>query len=247
MNRLPILTYHSLDDGGSPISIAPSLFRWQMEYLRANGWRTLTLDELMDGHQHGSWLECTFALTFDDGFENFAEHALPVLRGCGFSATVVVVADWVGRTNDWPSQPSWTPRLPLMDWDALRAMADAGMTIGAHTLSHPHLPRLIARDAEREIVESQRLIAERIGCAVETFAYPYGDTSPALEAVVAQRFRAGFGTRLACATPTSHTTAFERVDAYYLRDKRLWRAMGTGWLECYLQARRWIRNLKSEL
>src|SRR5205807_2425452 len=102
--RAPVLTYHSLDDSGSPISVAPALFRWQMGYLHQLGWRTLTLDELLAGHERGAWPERTFSLMFDDGFANLLERGLTVLAEYGFSATVFVVAGWVGRSNDWPGQ-----------------------------------------------------------------------------------------------------------------------------------------------
>ena len=114
VNRLPILTYHSLDDSSSPISVGPALFRRQMEWLRNGNWSTLGIDALLDGHERGQWPERACVLTFDDGFANFAEHALPVLREFGFIAHVFVLAGGVGGNNDWPGQPAWAPRLPLM-------------------------------------------------------------------------------------------------------------------------------------
>ncbi len=246
VNRLPILTYHSLDDSGSPISTSPARFRWQMEYLQANGWRTLTLDALLAGHARGEWPARTFALTFDDGFKNFAERALPVLSACGFSATVFVVSDWVGRINHWPSQPAWVPRLALMNWTELHTIADAGMAIGGHSLSHSRLTQLTVQAAGREIVKCKREIEERLGHAVQAFAYPFGQTSAALEAIVAKNFRAGFGSRLAFATAASRATTFERIDIYYLRDARFFRALGDGWLDWYLSVRRWMRSLRRQ-
>lgn len=242
IERLPILTYHALDDTGSVVSMSPALFRSQIEYLRANGWRALSLDELLAGHQGGQWQPRTFALTFDDGFVNFFEHALPVLRECEFTATVFVISDWVGRTNDWQSQLAWVPRHPLMDWSKLRTIADAGIEIGAHTISHPHLARLSATDAACEIVDCQRIIQDRVGHAAQAFAYPYGEMSRTAEAIVAQNYRAGFSTRLGFATGQSHVTAFERIDTYYLRQPLFFRALATGWLEWYLRARRWTRQ-----
>src|SRR5439155_21194204 len=111
---VPILTYHSIDDSGSPISIRPDAFRDQMASLRDGGWRALQPLELLQGHVRGGWPERTLAITFDDGFVNFAEHAAPVLATYGFPAILFVVAGHVGGHNDWPAQPRWVPPLPLL-------------------------------------------------------------------------------------------------------------------------------------
>lgn len=215
-----------------------------MEYLSAKGWRSLTLAQMLDGYARGTWPIRSFLLTFDDGFVNFAEYAFPVLTACGFSATVFVASDWVGRSNDWPGQPRWVPRLPLMDWSALSRIAAAGIEIGGHSLSHSHLDALPVAESEREVCECQRVIEKRIGYPVRAFAYPYGEGARDLERVVAQCYDAGFGTRLGFATPTSRRPAFERIDMFYLRDPRFFRALETGWLSSYLKVRRWLRFLR---
>lgn len=109
-------------------------------------------------------------------------------------------------------------RARLLDWNELRTFANAGIEIGGHSVSHPYLPRLDIQDATREIVESQREIQEQVGCAVKSFAYPYGAISREVEKIVAQYYKAGFGTRLGFAAASSRCAAFERIDAFYLRD-----------------------------
>ncbi len=245
-NRLPILTYHSLDDSSSPISIAPARFRSQMEYLRAMGWRTRRLNELLAGRARGEWDARTLVLTFDDGYQNFFEHALPILNECGFTATVFLVSDFVGRTNDWRGQPRWVPRLRLMDWANSKRIVEAGMEIGAHSCTHPHLTRLPLAEAEREIAESQQAIENQLGCAVVSFAYPYGESSLALETIVSENFRAGFGTHLGFANSHSRATCFERIDMYYLRDPRFFHALNSGWIDSYLRVRGWIRKARGQ-
>jgi peptidoglycan/xylan/chitin deacetylase (PgdA/CDA1 family) len=244
LSRFPILCYHSLDDSGSVISISPAQFRWQMEHLRANGWRALTLDEFLQGHTRGEWSPRTFLLTFDDGFENFLTHALPVLMACRFPATVFVVTDWIGKTNDWQGQWRSAVRGQLLDWNELRAIADSGIEIGGHSLSHPYLPRLVVKDAKREIIESKHVIEDRIGCAVQAFAYPYGKTSRAVEKIVAANFRAGFGTRLGFATTRSRAAVLERIDMFYLRQPLFFRALAEGWLPVYLRVRQLVRDVR---
>jgi peptidoglycan/xylan/chitin deacetylase (PgdA/CDA1 family) len=242
---LPVLTYHSLDESESPVSVSPALFRRQMEFLGRQGWRSLSLDQALAGWSLGQWEAGSFLLTFDDGFEDFATEALPVLAGCGFRAIVFVVAEWVGRSNDWPGQLAWVPRRRLMDWPALATILAAGMEVGAHTMNHPHLSSLAERDRPTEVALCRQVIENRLSCQVRAFAYPYGDVSLAMEQLVAAHYQAGFGTRLGLVTPASRPAVFERVDTYYLRQPRLFETLGTGWLAHYLAFRhglRWLRR-----
>lgn len=215
-----------------------------MQYLYETGWRTLAFDELLTGHVSGAWPSRSFVLTFDDGFKNFAEHGLPVLADYSFTAIVFVVAGWVGKTNSWPGQVDWAPRRALLSWDDLRTVVSAGMEIGAHSLSHPHLTPLPVEEMEREIAQGKKVIEDQIGCAVRTFAYPYGETTATIEEMVADRFQAGFATRLGYVTAGSRVAALERIDMYYLRKPWLFRAIEADWLDMYLRIRCLIRDLR---
>ena len=242
--EIPILAYHSLDDSGSAISTSPRRFRAQMENLRAAGWKTLGLAEILSGQRSGGWPARAFAVTFDDGFANFIRHGLPVLSECGYSAIVFAVSDWVGRTNDWEGQAAWVPRDALLDWEGLQAIANAGIEIGAHTRTHPNLTRLGCDRAERELVDCKLRIEAQVGVAVRSFAYPYGATSPTLQRIASRHFDAAVGTRLGYTRITSCRFDFERIDMYYLQRPFLFHALDRPWLGRYLSTRQQIRNLR---
>lgn len=215
-----------------------------MEFLQRNDWKTLSLDGLLEGHARGAWPAKTVLLTFDDGFKNFLEFGFPILVESGFGALVFVVEGRVGIDNDWPGRPGWVPRLQLMDWEDLHSITEGGVEIGAHSLTHPHLSRSPDDQARREIVESRTGIRARIGRSVDAFAYPYGETSPALEEIVRGEFRAGFGTRLGLVDPEQRPSCLSRVDAYYLKDPRLFHALGLGRLDLYLSLRRLLKRMR---
>jgi peptidoglycan/xylan/chitin deacetylase (PgdA/CDA1 family) len=240
------LTYHSLDESGSVISTSPAQFRWQMEQLHARGWRSLALDQVFIGQTQGSWPSRSFVLTFDDGFENFATHAMPVIAQYGLSAIVFAVSNCVGQTNTWPGQIRGVPCLPLLDWDGLVAIADAGIEIGGHSASHRQLTQVANEEWPREIVLSRRRIEARLGRPVRAFAYPYGSMSADLATLVSRHYRAGFTTCLNFATPASSPAAVERIDTFYLRQPWTWRARATGRLGPYLDIRRWLRALRQK-
>src|SRR5271157_5964061 len=129
-SRSAILTYHSLDDSGSVISIQPALFRRHMEFLAESGVPVVPLDQVLG--RPGS-----VAITFDDGFRNFADWALPVLDRHQLPATIFIVSQYCGQMNDWPSQSgAGVPRLPLLSWGELAALP-ALVSVGAHTATHP--------------------------------------------------------------------------------------------------------------
>ena len=131
-----ILTYHAVDPARSPISMEEATFRRHAAWLASGRVRVCALADLPGQPADAD----AVALTFDDGFVSFAERAWPVLRDHGLSATVFVVSDHVGGTNAWGQRPApGNPSLPLMGWETLGRLAEAGVELGAHTRSHRDL------------------------------------------------------------------------------------------------------------
>lgn len=193
---MSILYYHSIDDSGSRISLAPEIFREHMRLLHELGYRSMLISEvaarLRAGHP---FPEQVVSITFDDGFENVYSAAAPAMREYGFTGTVFVVGGMVGRRINWRDRDGRLPQLPLMGWRQVDELRRQGFEIGAHTLSHPYLTRIAPGELWREIAGSRELLEERLGCPIESFAYPYGDHDGRVAQVVA---RAGF--RAACTT-----------------------------------------------
>jgi peptidoglycan/xylan/chitin deacetylase (PgdA/CDA1 family) len=215
--RLPVLTYHSIDETGSPVSVAAAEFLRQMQALASAGWRTLSLDDFLRGRREGGWPARTFLLTFDDGYVNLLHAAVPIAARFAFTGIVFVASGRVGGVMSGPDEPRWTPPYRVLDWDGLRAVAAAGWTIGSHAHSHRRLPSLAEDDAVRELETSKAAIEDAIGARVAALAYPYGAVSASIERLAAARYEVAFGTTLACATPSSPRGNIERIDAYYLR------------------------------
>ena len=210
-----ILTYHSIDPSGSVISIEPDVFVRQMEWLAASDVRVVSVADLVTGSDDGYRV----ALTFDDGFANFAEVAAPVLRRLGLPATVYVVSDRAGATNRWARDGGdrGIPELPLLDWDALATLAHGGVELGGHTRSHPRLDRTDPSRLADEIVGSSEAIRARTGYAPTTFAYPYGAVTPAAVAAVRKTYRFACTTELRMVRASDDPYLLPRVDMYYFR------------------------------
>lgn len=238
--RSAILTYHSIDSSGSVISISPAVFQSHLEILATSALPIVPLSEIekMPG---------CIAITFDDGFENFDEFAVPLLMKYKFPATVFLVSGYCGGNNDWPTQPPAAPRLPLMGWAKLQRLTGAEIEWGAHTVSHPDLTKLSRQAAAEEIRVCRQDIEQRIGRPVKSFAYPYGAADHTARSLAQEEFDIACGTRLALLGQGDNHWELPRVDAYYLRNparlRSLLRPIGRG----YIAARRTLREARSWL
>lgn len=246
--RVPILTYHSLDDSGAVTSVAPRDFAQHMRTLARRGFTGISLAQLLDGWEGGAPLPPRpVVLTFDDGFANLLPHAAPVLAGLKFNATLFAISGRCGQTNDWPDQAPGIPRLPLLSWGELTQLANAGWEIGAHTVTHRPLTKLSAEDARREIVESKTTIEDRLGKPVTTFAYPFGLMNAASRECVRENFRGACSVEFGNAAAGDDWHALRRLDVFYFRHPALFALLGTVPGAAYLALRGAGRQLKARL
>jgi peptidoglycan/xylan/chitin deacetylase (PgdA/CDA1 family) len=170
---LRILFYHRVSSDRDELAVTPASFAAQMDYLASEAYRVVDVLTAIDLLDSGRPLARTVAMTFDDGFLDVAEHALPILSERGFQATVFVspaVTD--GRTSfSWyrEQQP------PLLNWDDIVELdRDATLRFEAHSLTHPNLPALDEAAATEEIAGSKRELENRLGRIVRAFSYPAG-------------------------------------------------------------------------
>jgi len=156
------------------LTVTPERFEQQIATLVSRS-RVISLARAVAELEAGGPRAPGVVLTFDDGYRDNLVHALPVLRRHGLPATIFLTARFVDGTMRHPRYPEETGQLHL-DWNDVSAMAsEPGITFGSHTLTHPFLSRLGDAEVAREIADSRREIAERIGTEVEFFCYPSGD------------------------------------------------------------------------
>ncbi|MEO6529190.1 MAG: polysaccharide deacetylase family protein [Gemmatimonadaceae bacterium] len=239
-----ILTYHSVDETGSVISIDERTFRRHVAWLSSGRIRVVPLDQLADVPSD----EDAIAITFDDGLANFGEIAAPLLLAHGLPATLFVVSDAVGASNVWPGGgDAGIPVMRLLDWHELGRLAESGIALGAHTCTHPRLERLSAERVEREIVDSKSRLASELGIQTTTFAYPYGSIGSAARDVVARTFRCGVTTRLSMLAPSDDMALLPRLDSYYLRAPGTLEAWGSPRFRIRMGLLAGARNLRRTL
>lgn len=180
--RATFLCYHSIaSEGPRFLTVSADLFERQLALLRRCGFRSGDLGALAEAAL-GRVSRPTVFLTFDDGFRDNWETALPLLRGYGFGAFVFVLPPLLdsGAALGWSEVAADRRRYPQamrsVDWAMLEQMAEGGFEVGSHTLTHPHLSRLGDEDLREELWQSRARIVERLG-SCETLAYPFGDWS----------------------------------------------------------------------
>lgn len=215
MPHLPILAYHNIGHvppgaRGRSLYVTPVAFDRQMALLRRLGYRGLSMGDALpylEGHRHGK----VAVITFDDGYVDNLETALPVLQRHGFTATCYMVSAAVGSYNRWDAD-KLNVRKPLMDRAQVRAWSTAGMEVGAHSRRHPHLSG--CRDAELvdETAGSRAELEDLLGRPVSHFCYPYGDhDARVVEAVCCAGFRTAATTRWGRARPGDDLLTLKRL------------------------------------
>jgi len=174
MDAPPILNYHSIDNSGSPISVAPKEFEDQMNFLWKSGYTTITLREYVNSMMMNKPVPSRgIVLTFDDGYKNNYDVMFPILKSFGFTATIFVVTGLVGKTDSWKKDEG-IPDLPLLSWGEVLEMKKYGIDFQPHSHSHPLLTNLTPGEIRAEITTSKREIESRINERAEVFSYPYG-------------------------------------------------------------------------
>jgi peptidoglycan/xylan/chitin deacetylase (PgdA/CDA1 family) len=246
---LPILMGHDISDQHAVIALSPAVFHSGLARLHAAGFHTVGLPDV------AAWLQAispcplpdnAFAITFDDGSETVYTEGFPILQEHGFSATVFLTVGERPVTTAEARLPSSPGRL-MLNWGQIREMQRYGIAFGAHTLTHPNLTRLAPDLAEAEIRTSQAVIADALGVAVPTFAYPFGYYDERTRDIVGRYFVCACSVRLGLVSSASDPYALERVDTHYLRTDRLFALMTSQWFPWYVRARAIPRRIRRGL
>lgn len=213
-NGLIILTYHSIDESGSAISVSPAAFEHHMRCLKKGGYHTLPLGEAVGYLEHNTVLpEKSIVIAFDDGYKNNYTSAFPILKRHGFTAVIFLTSNHLGKINNWPNQHPSIPSLQLLSWDEIREMIEYGIEFGAHTRSHPLLTEVDTETAREEIIGSKRDIEAELKRPIDFFSYPFGKFNERVREIAAVTFKCAISTKPGKINFKSDMYALERINA----------------------------------
>ncbi|MCC8935256.1 glycosyltransferase [Bradyrhizobium sp. Arg68] len=197
-SHVPVLMYHRIaTDGPEQLAryrVDPDLFADQMLWLRRNGYHTINSEEL-------AWFVANnypfegrpLLITFDDGYQDFAEQAWPILKSNDLSAEVFIVTDLVGARAEWDA--SFGTPAPLMDVDSIIALAGEGAMFGSHLARHPRSDRLSSAELAEELLRSRIQLETWLERPMTSLAAPFGCTDQRLRILAAEcGYRAIFNT-----------------------------------------------------
>lgn len=229
-----ILLYHRVAHNRGRLTVTPEAFRAQMELLLQAGITPITLDDalLVIQRREPGRHAC---VTFDDGYHDNLDYALPVLRDLGIPATIFPISGVTdGATRlYWYDQPWFGEPPPVLSWDELRAIDQERLfSIGAHTRTHPALVKLTDAAAWDEIAGTRRQLEEQLGRPVTSFAYPAGIHG---QREVLMVRKAGYRLALTCEPgvngPCDDPHALRRTAVYSGDDLKMFAARLAGLLD----------------
>jgi len=197
-------------------------FERQLRYMRGLG-EFIGLDDAVALLESGERIDGRyFCITFDDGFRNCLTNAVPILVDHGVSAAFFIPTRYIGTTVERDSEElsrfyGHTGRvIEFLDWDEVRELARAGMTIGSHTVSHRILSELSDAEVEYELRASKETLEKELDAPCVHFCAPRGrpvlDFDPDRDPAIARRlgYRSFLTTQRGSASRVPGPMAVER-------------------------------------
>lgn len=193
----PVLLYHAVDTswprGQEDITVSPELFARHMDVLVERGLRVIPLGQVAAALLAGAALPTkAVSVTFDDGYACLLRHAHPVLAERRMAASLFQTTGCIGGSFSGSDMVSEAD---------LRELADLGIEIGAHTVTHPHLDLVSPQRVDVELRDSRDRLEQVLGAPVAGVAYPHGSYT---RHVVAAAGRAGYQWAAGVKNASSH-------------------------------------------
>ena len=176
---LRVLMYHKVNDlWPNPTTVPTAVFDEQMSLLGELGYQPVPLEAVLDHYlREASLPRGAVLLTFDDGYRDNLENALPILRKYGYPAVLFVPIGFLDDGRPLPHEESLRllgVRNDTVGWDELAELEAGGIRIESHGIGHRPLSELEPAEATREIALSKLRLEEKLGREVEAFAFVKG-------------------------------------------------------------------------
>jgi peptidoglycan/xylan/chitin deacetylase (PgdA/CDA1 family) len=180
---LPVICYHRFgsEDDFDELKISGRRFGQELAWLKKAGYETISLQQASDffSGKFEGLPEHPIILSMDDGYRSTWKIAGPLLKRYGFKAVYFLISSQVGAGKNF------------LTWADVRELLAAGHEVGSHSVKHSNLakpgrnegPVAYAQRLRREVVESKKILQEKLGLPVRSLAYPLGAYNPTVEAV----------------------------------------------------------------
>lgn len=182
---VPVLYYHSINDpANNEVILSPKILREQLQYLKDQGYKTITINELKNYLLINSPIpQKSILITFDDGYMDNYSNAFPILKELNMTATIFCI------TSDLDGSY-------YLSKEAIKEMSQYGIDFESHTVTHPHLDKMAYDLQLKELKESKKTLEAITGKEVISIAYPFGDfNDDTVKAAKAAGYTLGFTTK----------------------------------------------------
>ena len=205
------LMYHIVDDAiADSIAVGREAFAEQMHLLHVEGYYALTIAEAAAIAQGILTAPPRAVLiTFDDGYRDNVEHALPILAEHSLRATLFVISAYIGQRNRWNPKACYDTW--HLDWDGLRTWLAAGGDIGGHSHAHLCMTRLDADELRAAVTVNKAVLEDGLGRELVGFSYPYGVYNAQVKRAVQVHYALAFTDTAGVWSPTADRYAINRI------------------------------------
>lgn len=189
--EIPVIMYHRVihdksEGGVHGIYVTESQFEKHLKYLKQKGFETITFKDFLNNKYKDRFNreKKQIILTFDDGYTDNYNYAFPLLKKYGFKCVIYLLSHL--NYNKWDVEVKENPehKFDLMDMSMIKEMEEYGIEFGGHTKTHPKLATLPIEIAQEEILTSKKVLEEKLGHALISFAYPYGNLNEDVKKIV---------------------------------------------------------------
>ena len=174
-NHADILTFHRVNDYDSnPLTTTVATFEETVHELKIN-YNVISLTALIRKIRNKEAFDSkSVVITFDDGYRDNFLYAAPVLKKWNFPATFFVTSEYINTKRIFPWDTENDKMHPVMSWDEVKELSNAGFDVGAHTANHVDLGRVPLEVARKEVMCSKEEIESQINKRISTFSFPFG-------------------------------------------------------------------------
>ena len=186
--KIPIISYHSINNENCPISLNLKEFEKQLVFFKKNNFHSIHFNEINNTSSK------KFIITFDDGYKDLITNALPLLKKYNFKATCLIISNLIGKRNIWDEYKKNVKDKELMNLSDINYWLKNGMKIGSHSKNHKKLTKLDDKEKIDEIINSKNELESLTGTTIDSFCYPYGLYNENIVNIVKEKYDFAFTT-----------------------------------------------------
>ena len=186
--KIPIVSYHSINNENCPISLNLEEFEKQLVFFKKNNFQSIHCNEIKNTSKK------KFIITFDDGYKDLITNALPLLKKYNFKATCLIISNLIGKRNIWDEFNENIKDKELMNLSDINYWLKNGMKIGSHSKNHKKLTKLDDKEKIDEIINSKNELESLTGTTIDSFCYPYGLYNENVVNIVKEKYDFAFTT-----------------------------------------------------